>query len=161
MRLIAPLLLISALILGGCDWAAKQDLKPGESSVAMVKDYMGEPTTIWEEPDGTQIYEYPRGSAGLATFMVVIKDGKFQSMTNVLVPEQFAKIVKGTPKETVRRLLGQPTDVETFKRKDNLLVWTYIHEGKIDEREFLHVYFDKAGKVSKTQIVGDANPGGN
>jgi len=161
MRLIAPLFLIIALILGGCDWAAQQDLKAGESSAAMVKDYMGQPTTVWKEPDGTEIYEYARGTAGLETFMVVIRDGKFQSMTNVLVPEQFAKIVKGTPKKTVRRLLGQPTDVETFKRQNNQLVWTYIHHGKIDDKEFLHVYFDSAGNVSKTMIVGDANPGGN
>jgi hypothetical protein len=160
MRLIAPLFLIFSLILGGCDWAAKQDLKAGESPVSMVKEYMGEPTTIWEEPDGTQIYEYARGT-GLETLMVVIKDGKYQSMTNVLVPEQFAKVVKGTPKSTVRRLLGQPTDVEIFKLNDNQLVWTYSHHGKIDAQEFLHVYFDKAGNVSKTMIVGDANPGGN
>ncbi len=161
MRLIAPILLTMALILSGCDWAAQQDLKAGESPVSMVKEYMGEPTTIWEEPDGTQIYEYARGPSGLETFMVVIKDGKYQSMTNVLVPEQFAKVVKGTPKATVRRLLGQPTDVEIFKRKDNQLVWTYLHEGKIDDKEFLHIYFDKDGKVSKTMIVSDMNPGGN
>jgi hypothetical protein len=158
MRLLTPIFLVLTLALGGCDYLAQKELKPGISTLSEVREYMGMPETIWEEPDGTQIHEYPMG---LDTYMIVIeKSGVFQSMTNVLVPAQFAKITPGTDKGAVRRLLGRPTDVEFFKRKQEL-VWTYRHAGKIDGKEFFVVYFDQADKVTRTEIMQDYDPGGN
>lgn len=159
MRFTSAILAFICAFLGGCDYLAQKELKPGESTVADVRKYMGEPETIWEEPDGTRVYEYPKGPTGRDTYMIVIDaNGIFQSMTNVLVPEQFAKVTPGTLKADVRRLLGPPTEVESFERLQQE-VWTYKHAGRIDSTEFFHVYFDPAGKVTKTQVVGDDRPG--
>ncbi|MGB7302653.1 MAG: hypothetical protein WBD13_00130 [Burkholderiaceae bacterium] len=158
MRFLTPFVLITAIVLGGCDYLAQKELKPGVSTVAEVREYMGVPETIWEEPDGTQIHEYP---VGLNTYMISIsQSGIFQAMTNVLTEAQFKKVVAGTSKETVRRLLGRPADVVYLERLKEL-VWTYAHQGKIEERDFFDVHFDTAGTVIKTAIRRDYGPGGN
>lgn len=158
MRVFAPIFLVFTALLAGCDYLAQKELKPGVSTVSDVQAYMGRPETIWEEPDGTQIHEYPMG---LDTYMIVIdKDGVFQRMTNVLVPAQFKRVVAGTSKGAVRRLLGRPTEVEFF-RLSNELAWTYRHAGKIDGKEFFVVYFDESDRVKRTEIMQDYDPGGN
>ena len=154
----AILALTVALTAGGCDYLAQKELKPGVSTVAQVREYMGLQETVWQEPDGTQIHEY---RTALDTYMIVIdKSGIFRSMANVRVPAQFRKIVPGTDQGTVRRMLGKPDDVEYFK-PTNELVWTYPHAAKTGGKAFFHVYFSDARRVIRTETMMDYDPGGN
>ena len=154
-RWMTALLVSAALMLAGCDWIAQRDLKPGVSTVADVRALMGRPETIWEEPDGTQVYEYPRAPFGTETFMVVISPaGIFQRMDNVLTPERFAQVRAGMIRDDVRRLLGRASET-IFLSLRKQEVWSFRHKGAMGDKDFFNVYFDTAGRVVGVDVTRD------
>ena len=86
VRLIGALALPVALLgLAGCDYFAEKKLVPGVHTEADVRNFMGKPEMIREEPDGSKRLEYPRGPMGAETYFVYIgKDGKYKGMEKAM-----------------------------------------------------------------------------
>lgn len=136
--------------LGGCDYIAQRELKVGESTGDDVRKLMGKPEMIWEDNDGSQTLEYPRGPTGHVTYFVRIgPDGKYRGMAQALTPENFAKVKPGMSSDDVRRLLGKETERNEFKRLEEV-VWSWRYLADQQRPEFFDVHFDPSGKVKKT-----------
>ena len=102
-RLLTVAILGAALSLGGCDDRQREfavqrlkdwfnSIKPdvllvrglasGVSTEAEIRDQMGRPETERTFADGSKRLEYPRGPAGLNTYMVDIgRDGRLVAIT--------------------------------------------------------------------------------
>ena len=148
---------ITILLFGlfGCDYLAQKELRPGESTVDDVRRRMGRPEMIWEERDGSQTLEYVRGPEGVATYMVEIgPDGRYRRMANVLVAETFAKVRPGMTRDDVRRLLGKPTETQTFRLKQEE-VWSWRHESVVPRTSMFNVHFGLDGVVRGTSDTPD------
>jgi hypothetical protein len=151
----------SALMLGGCDYVAQKELQAGVSSKDDVLVKMGKPTMIWEEKDGSALYEYPRGPEGYETYMVKISaDGKYGGMDNILVEANFNKITAGMTRDDVRRRLGRPTTTSMLELKKEE-VWTWKHKRNNSESRLFHVMMDAEGKVLRTEYGDNPKMQGN
>lgn len=142
--------------LGACDDIARKELKPGVSTVADVRRLMGRPEMVWEAEDGSQTLEFVRGPEGHTTWMVSIgSDGTYRGMTNVLVPEVFARVKVGDSRDDVRRLLGKPTEqVHYALSKDEVWTWRHLADGQ--RSRLFHVSFGTDGRVRKAEYGPDA-----
>ncbi|MEG0938614.1 MAG: outer membrane protein assembly factor BamE [Comamonas sp.] len=119
---------ISALALVGCDEQKIKELEEGLSTEADVRAQFGEPERVWREEDGSRTFEYNRQPAGAKNYMITIgTDGKMSALRQVLAPHVFAKIVPGMDENAVRRMLGKPAKMMTFKLKQETdWDWNYI-----------------------------------
>jgi hypothetical protein len=105
---------ILPLLLVGC--GGIQSVVPQQSTLAQVRDRMGRPTDIRIGADGNELWEYATGPTGEHTYLVrAAKDGRVIDVTQLLTPEQFAKIARNvTTKAQVRELLGRPSEQQYF-----------------------------------------------
>jgi outer membrane protein assembly factor BamE (lipoprotein component of BamABCDE complex) len=152
MRNLRLLFLAVSLTLGlaACDFIAEKKLKVGESTIEDVRKLMGKPEMIWEEKDGSQTHEYARSPEGHQTYMVMIgADGKYKGMKNILVNDEFQKVRPGMTRDDIRRLLGKPTEIVTFKLKSEE-VWSWRHMNEQHKSEMFNVHFDLDGKAKTT-----------
>ena len=150
-RPLAVLALLLGLSLAGCDYLALQDLKPGTSTDLEVRDRFGTPAMEWHNEDGSLTWEYPRGPAGVDTYMITLgPDRILRSVEQVLTEANFARIEKGMSQEQVRRILGRPGSINHFPLKPET-VWDWRIAGipASDETHF-HVNFGADGRVSGT-----------
>jgi len=109
---------ISTLALMGCDEQKIKELEEGLSTEADVRARFGEPERIWPEQDGSRTFEYNRQPAGAKNYMITIgPDGKMSALRQVLAPHVFARIEPGMGEEEVRRMLGKPAKMMTYKLK--------------------------------------------
>jgi outer membrane protein assembly factor BamE (lipoprotein component of BamABCDE complex) len=151
MRLCGGLVALASL--GACDYFAQKELKPGVSTVDDVRRMMGKPEMIWEEEDGSQVLEFVRGPEGTETYMVEIDaEGRYLGMKNVLVQENFDRVRPGMIRDDVRRLLGKPTEKESFplKRED---VWSWRFSSEYNRPDMFNVHFDPDGRVVSTSVT--------
>jgi hypothetical protein len=155
------LLAITAVGLSGCDYVAQKELQVGASSKDDVLVKMGKPTMIWEEKDGSALYEYPRGPEGHVTYMVKIAaDGKYMGMDNILIESNFNKVVAGMTRDDIRRQLGKPTETSILQlKKEEMWTWRYMRNNS-ESRRF-HVMMDPEGKVIRTEYSDDPKKQGN
>ena len=128
-------------------------LRPGEAGLQDVIRLMGQPAMRWQDPDGSIQLAYPRGPAGVDTFMVKLgPEGRLRSIKNVLDEAGLARIRPGMTKAQVLRILGPPDYSRTayFKARDEL-VWdwrTCVNNRNIQR---VYVFFDAtAGTVRST-----------
>jgi hypothetical protein len=150
--LIAAACIASVLALQGCDRAYREattKLTPGQSTGFDVRDVYGPPAMEYKEPDGSLIWEFPRGPAGFETFMVKIgPDNKLVSFDQVLSEPFFAKIQKGQTRAQVRKVLGKPANSTVFELKKEE-VWTWRYQEPGTNMNF-NVHFDLNGDVQYT-----------
>ena len=141
---------ISALALVGCDEQKIKELEEGLSTEADVRAQFGEPERVWREEDGSRTFEYNRQPAGAKNYMITIgTDGKMSALRQVLAPHVFAKIVPGMDENAVRRMLGKPAKMMTFKLKQETdWDWNYIDPPN-REMQFT-VTFGPDGRVLRT-----------
>ena len=141
---------ISALALVGCDEQKIKELEEGLSTEADVRAQFGEPERVWREEDGSRTFEYNRQPAGAKNYMITIgTDGKMSALRQVLAPHVFAKIVPGMDENEVRRMLGKPAKMMTFKLKQETdWDWNYIDPPN-REMQFT-VTFGPDGRVLRT-----------
>ena len=141
---------ISALALVGCDEQKIKELEEGLSTEADVRAQFGEPERVWSEEDGSRTFEYNRQPAGAKNYMITIgTDGKMSALRQVLAPHVFAKIVPGMDENQVRRMLGKPAKMMTFKLKQETdWDWNYIDPPN-REMQFT-VTFGPDGRVLRT-----------
>ncbi len=143
---------IVAAALPACDYVNLQEIKPGLTTQAEVRQRMGEPSFIHWNDDGTATWEYNRQPSGTECHMITFgTDHVVSKVEQVLNDARYASILPGMSKDDVRRRLGAPGSKSVF---DNLReeIWEWRIEGlpPMDETYFM-VHFDTGhGAVSKT-----------
>ena len=135
--------------LPGCDYFAEKKLVPGVHTEADVRNFMGKPEMIREEPDGSRRLEYPRSPMGSQTYFVYLdRNGKYVAMEKAMSEANFAKVRPGMGKDDVRGILGKQTDILPLKLKD-VEVWSWRYEGDGNTTMLFNVTFDNgSGKVT-------------
>jgi hypothetical protein len=115
---------VLTLGLAACASYGPDALSPG-LGVDEITRQMGPPTDRHALPgDGVRL-EYARGPAGLHTYMLDLgPEGRLRGWTQVLTPENFARIEPGWARRRVLRELGRPTQERRFERLDQR-VWSY------------------------------------
>ena len=155
LRLTVVLL---TLVLSACASYSGAGLRPGEARFEDVLRLMGQPALRWQDPDGSMQLAYPRGPAGIHTFMVKLApDGRLQSKANVLDEAGLARIRRGMTQEQVLRVLGPPDYGRTayFKARDEL-VWDWRACTYNVNIQRLYVLFDAtAGTVRSTMAMDE------
>ena len=141
---------LAVLALVGCDAQRIRELEEDLSTEADVRERFGEPDGIWQESDGGHTLEYNRQPAGAKNYMITIgPDGKMSALRQVLAPHVFARIVPGMEEGEVRRMLGKPAKMMTYKLKQETdWDWNYI-DPPTREMQFT-VTFDSSGRVLRT-----------
>lgn len=144
---------IGALTLVGCDEQKIKELEEGLSTEFDVRAKFGEPERIWQEADGSHTLEYNRQPAGAKNYMITIgPDGKMSALRQVLAPHVFARIVPGMEEGEVRRMLGKPAKMMTYKLKQETdWDWNWIDP---PSREMVFtVTFGADGRVLRAASV--------
>src|SRR5690606_9706075 len=119
------------------------------------RSLLGTPEAVHEGEGGSRILEYPRGPAGVETWMVEIgPDGRYRGMRNVLVEDCFARVARGDTIEEVRRRLGRPLASAAFPaRRERVLSWKYRADG--GRLEHFNAHFDDSGRLTGVSRTPD------
>ena len=136
-----------AVIVAGC--ANFNSIQPADTEDS-IRERFGPPDTIWENPDGSVLWQFPQGFYATETFMVTIgSDGKVKSVHQALSEPFFSQIQPGMTKEDVHRILGRPREIWRFpSRNEETWTWRYRDTNFM----LFHVLFDtKTGTVRRTQ----------
>lgn len=148
--MLRRLLVVLAVLLAACD-ARMLDLKPGVSTAADVTKAMGRHTFEWKEADGGYTWEFPRGPAGVVTYMVTLgPDNVLREIRQVLTDQNFARLQPGMSQDAVRRMIGRPAETMKFANLGED-VWSWKYETGPNEEWMFHVHFNLAdGKLKRT-----------
>lgn len=159
---IAGLLILATL--AACAGYGGSGLRIGEADVEAVMQVMGPPAMEWQDADGSRQFAYPRGPAGVHTYMVRIDaNGKLQGIENVLAPAHFARIRKGMGPQEVLRLLGpiDPYNGTSYFAARDELVWEWLYCDDWNQLARFYVLFDgTAQTVRSTMSLIDNQCGG-
>jgi len=119
-----------------------------------VRAGVGKPTDTRVDRNGDKLWEYASGPVGYQTYLVRIgADGKVKEVTQLLVEEQFAKVIPGKmTKADVTDLLGRPSD-ETTYRTGLTWSWRYLLGGV--SPGYMVVTFNPDGTVKDKITVID------
>lgn len=150
-----PLALCLVLLLPAC--GGVQSIVPQQSTLAEVHTRMGRPTDIRFDAAGNELWEYATGPNGYETWLVrARRDGRVVEVTQLLKPEQFAKVVRHrSTKEQVRDLLGRPSEQQYFGDE---AVWSWRMQIS-PQRGYFSVRFNRDGVAIETLTIMD--PGGD
>lgn len=152
-----PILLFACAISAGCATYSYEGrgLIAGQSTYEDVTHVMGPPAMQWTEVSGSRQLSYPRGPAGVHTYMVRIgSDGKLQGINNVMDMPFFAEIKEGMSVDDVTKVLGPSVShwTEYFNRRDELVLgWRYCDDWNQLARFF--VLFDNTRKTVRSTIM--------
>lgn len=115
------ILLGSLLLLSGC--ASLQP--PTYSTESEVLANRGNPTTTWENDDGTRTLEYSTQPSGYTCWMYTVDfDGLVLSQLDALSDSGLARVRIGMSQDEVRRLLGQQRTIQYFPNsKEEVWDW--------------------------------------
>lgn len=145
---------LSALLLGACGTYLGYELKPGEDRLDNVLHVLGQPAMRWQNADNTEQLAFPRGPAGIHTYMATIAaDGKLLQIENVLNEKNFARIQPGMSKEAVLYIIGPPYPNWTvyFERRDEL-VWEWRYCDAWGEPARFNVLFDNTESTVRSTL---------
>jgi hypothetical protein len=146
--------LLSAALLAGCASYDGRGLLVGQSSLDDVTQIMGPPAMQWVEANGAKQLAYPRGPAGVHTYMVRVgPDGKLQRIQNVMDMPFFAEIKEGMSVDEVTKILGPsvPLWTQYFARRDELVLgWRYCDDWNQLAR--FYVMFDATKKTVRSTM---------
>src|SRR5258707_13120170 len=111
----AAALLVVILAAGCANFSA---ISPGDSALA-VEARVGAPGKIWENADGSEVWEYPQGFYAVQTFMIAFDpDHAVREVHQVLGEAYFSRIRTGMSREDVRRPIGKPREIWYFPDRD-------------------------------------------
>lgn len=154
--------ILAAFALAGCASYGGGGLRPGEARVEDVLRAMGPPAMRWQLPDRTLQLSYPRGPAGVHSYMVHVgADGRLARIENVMTVEAFSKVRPGMTKDEVLMILGPPEPAWTahFPARDEL-VWEWRYCDDWSEAARFDVLFDaRTGTVRSTMGMTEAQRG--
>lgn len=146
--------IFSALLLASCATYSGRGLQPDQAEIADVLRVMGLPAMRWDHADGSVQLAYPRGPAGVHTYMVHLgADGKLQRIENVLERKSFALIHKGMSKQQVLEVLGPsiPHWTAYFEARDEL-VWEWRYCDDWNQGARFDVLFDGSKEVVRSTM---------
>lgn len=149
--LYAIFALLGLANLAACDAYKLQQLQPGVSTAAEVRQQFGEPEMRWRNADGSQTWEFSRQPAGTECFMVTLdSDDILRSIEQVLTDANFARIQPGMNADEVRRILGKPARSTPLQLKGEIVQEWRIGAGigSSGDDEFFTVNFNQDGRVS-------------
>ena len=139
--------LAAAACVAGCGGFAA--VSPGDSEVA-VGEKVGRPVTVWKNPDGSELWQYPQGFYATQTFVIAMgADRRVEEIHQVLSEPYFSRVQAGMSRDDVYRLLGKPREIWEFPARDEeTWTWRYLDINYM----FFNVLFDRsAGTVRSTQ----------
>ncbi len=148
--------LIATTLLAACASYSGSGLKPGDARLDEVEALMGPPAMRWRDADGSIRLAYPRGPAGLHTYMVNFgPDGRLLGIANVLDEQSFARIHAGMTQNEVLRLIGPPIEHRSiyFKARDELAWEWRFREVYGNAARFVVLFDAGAGRVRSTLIL--------
>jgi len=147
LALIATVLLMSAC----ANFSAISSGTPARE----IQSRFGAPGTVWKNPDGSEVWEYPRGPVGVQTYMITIgPDQAVREVRQVLSEEYLGKVQAGMSRDEVRRLIGKPMETVYYAARDEE-VWTWrIQEFNFRYRRF-HALFDRTTGILRTTMTID------
>jgi len=153
MNARAVLVLLPALFAAGC--ASYSAISPG-ASAQQVESLVGAPASVWKNPDGSEVWEYPLGPLGVETYMVTLgSDRTVREVRQVLSEETISKLHVGMPRDEVRRLLGRPRDIG-FSGLSDEEIWSWRYRDWGVRNMELYVQFDRPTgalkKITRFQI---------
>jgi hypothetical protein len=124
-------------------------ISPGDSAQE-VAARVGAPGAVWENADGSEVWEYPQGYFAVQTFMVAFNpDHAVREVRQVLNEAYFSRIQPGMSREDVRHLLGKPREIWYFAARDEE-TWTWRYYD-ITYKLF-HVLFDRSAGTVRTTL---------
>jgi len=144
------LCIVSALLLTvGCDRVATGELQPGQSTVADMKQKMGEPASVFREGD-REVWEYPLGPEGVRTYMMTVNaQGTLERIDQVLTEANFRRVQPGMTITEVRRMLGRNSKEQRYGASPNDLTHKYkFNNGREDM--YFDVTYGADGRVKET-----------
>ena len=150
--LLAWIVLCAALVLAACDPSGRPldevrltRLAIGQSTEADVRRWFGAPDAVRSGPAGRGLV-YPLGPEGAVTLLIAIDpDGRYQGSSNLLTPENFARVRPGLSEAEVLELLGRPGSIQVYRlQKQTAWSWRYLDQP--NTRLFV-VTFDEGGRV--------------
>lgn len=113
-------------LLQACSSYAPPGVLAGISRDALVAR-MGQPDTERPTDTGTRL-EFPRGPFGKHTWFVYFDpQGRAIRSEQVLIEQNFNRVLVGMTQDDVRRLLGRPSEVQGLARSRGQ-VWSYRYE---------------------------------
>jgi outer membrane protein assembly factor BamE (lipoprotein component of BamABCDE complex) len=151
-RILAALCgMLGLLGLGGCERYLVEDIRPGVTTRAEVREHLGDPGIEWREADGTVVWEYSMQPAGTKCYQLTIDaGGVVRQVTQVLTEANRQRIVPGMSETQVRRLIGRPARTHYYELKRET-AWDWLIDNSAQmERTYFNVYFDPAGTVVRT-----------
>jgi hypothetical protein len=146
--------LLTVVLLAACATYGGRGLVPGGAELADVVRVMGEPAMRWQALDGSVQLAYPRGPAGVHTFMAHIgPDGKLLRIENVLEARGFNQIRPGLNEAQVLQILGPPYPGWTsyFKARDER-VWEWRYCDDMFNAARFSVLFDATARTVRTTM---------
>ncbi|WP_415872610.1 outer membrane protein assembly factor BamE [Burkholderia ubonensis] len=133
------------------DELAFGNLQPGVSTIDDVRRQAGKPEIVWQNEDGSQRLEYPRGPNGLNTWMLDFgPDGRLLSITQALTAGNIAKVAPGMTQDNVRRLLGKPATVAQYALSHETVWSWHWGEGGVSGDAMFNAHFSPDGIVTRT-----------
>jgi hypothetical protein len=149
--------LLAAALLAACASYDGRGLAVGVADEAGIVRTMGQPAMRWTLPDGATQFAYPRGPAGVHTYMVRIDaNGKLANIENALTPKTFARVEAGMSGDDVLRLLGpsEPSWTAYFRARDEL-VWEWRYCNDWHKLARFDVLFDATAKRVRSTLERD------
>jgi hypothetical protein len=136
------------LLLTGCDRVATGELQAGQSTVADMKQKMGEPANVYREGD-KEVWEYPLGPEGVRTYMMTVNaQGTLEKIDQVLVEANFKRIQPGMTITEVRRILGRNSKEQRFGMTPTELTHKYKFNTGVEDQYF-DVTYNAEGRVKE------------
>jgi outer membrane protein assembly factor BamE (lipoprotein component of BamABCDE complex) len=151
-------LALIAIVLLATACANFSAISPG-TPAQQIQSTFGKPGTVWKNPDGSEVWEYPQGPVGVQTYMIAIgSNQEVREVRQVLSEEYLDKVQAGMSRDDVRRLIGKPGETAYFPARDEE-VWTWrIQEFHFRYRRF-HALFDRTtGILRSTLIIDEERP---
>lgn len=154
------------LALGACDqqgrpldWPGLDKLKPGQSTELDVRQVLGLPDVVVDQPGGGKLLQFPKGPEGVSTFFAVLgPDGKLVSVKNVLTHDTFNQIKAGMSRADALALLGRPAREHAYPLKQQVAMeWTINDSG---EKKLFVVTLSADGKVVSSGVEPISRGGG-
>ena len=140
--------LSTLLLLEGCDRVATGELQAGQSTVADMKQKMGEPANVYREGD-KEVWEYPLGPEGVRTYMMTVNaQGTLEKIDQVLVEANFKRIQPGMTISEVRRILGRNSKEQRFGMTPSELTHKYKFNTGVEDQYF-DVTYNAEGRVKQ------------
>lgn len=144
----------AAALLFGCDAERIAKLEEGVATEADVRKQFGEPAAVFDEPDGSRTFDYPRQPEGAVNYLITLgPDGRMTALRQVLTPRNFERVQPGMSADQVRRLLGRPAQQQTYSLKRQT-EWDWRWRDGQQAKVF-NVVFDADMKVLRSAVMDD------